>query len=193
MVKDPTTATNFLIDKDLKCEDDELSLELLSIIAMQLSQQLRSKKLALEAFKALSYLILNLHQKNVAAGITDNIAKAVSMATKRIRDELVAATDQLVIAAMESTEAGEQLVASCQETIDKYKGVIEVVTALIKDGGIQRNTGQNEGTRVDEEEVMNTYADRVKKKVPPTVVVARAETQKRKIRLITAMGMVGDC
>ena len=65
---------------------------------------------------------------------------------------------------------------------------------LIRDGGIQRNAGQNKGTRIEEEEVMNTYTDRVKKKVPPThaVVVARAETQKRKIRLITAMGIVGD-
>ena len=119
VVKDLITAVNFLIDKDFKCEDDKLSLELLSIIAMQLSQQPRSTKLALEVFKALSYLILDLHQKNVAASITDSIAKAISMATKRIRDKLVVAMDQLVLVAVESTEAGEQLVVNCQETIDK--------------------------------------------------------------------------
>ena len=77
--KDPTTAANFLIDKDLKCEDDELMLELLSIIAMQLLQQLRSTKLALEAFKALSYLILDLHQKNVTASITDSIVEILGL------------------------------------------------------------------------------------------------------------------
>ena len=63
----------FLIEKDFKCEDDELSLELLSVIAMQLLQQPRSTKLASEAFKALSYLILDLHQKNVTASITDSM------------------------------------------------------------------------------------------------------------------------
>ena len=95
-VTDPISAINFLIDKDFKCEDDKLTMELLSVIAMQLSQQLRSTKLASEAFKAMSYLILDLHQKHIVASITDNITRAISMATKRVRDELAEATDQLV-------------------------------------------------------------------------------------------------
>ena len=36
MVTDPTSAINFLIDKDFKCEDNKLTMELLSVIAMQL-------------------------------------------------------------------------------------------------------------------------------------------------------------
>ena len=83
-VRDPTSALNFLIDKEFKCKEDELTLELLSIIAMQLLQQPRSTKLALEAFKAISYLIHNLHQKFVVVSITDNVAKAISMAMKRV-------------------------------------------------------------------------------------------------------------
>ena len=103
------------MDKDLKCKDNELTLELLSVIAMQLSQQLRSTKLASEAFKAMLYLILNLHQKNIEASITDNIVRAISMATKRVWDKLAEATDQLVLVAAESAEAGDQLISNCQE------------------------------------------------------------------------------
>ena len=36
-VKDPISAANFLMEGDFKSEDDELSFELLSTIAMQLS------------------------------------------------------------------------------------------------------------------------------------------------------------
>ena len=74
-VKDPISAANFLMEGDFKSEDDELSFELLSVIAMQLSQQTRSPKLVLEAFKALSYLILDIHRKHTTESITDTIAK----------------------------------------------------------------------------------------------------------------------
>ena len=63
VVRDPTTALNFLKDKDFKCKEDKLTLELLSVIARQLSQQLRAMKLALEAFKAILYChMLCFHQ-----------------------------------------------------------------------------------------------------------------------------------
>ena len=48
-VRDVETATNFLIDGEFKNEDDDMSLELLSIIAMQLLQQQRNSKMAMEA------------------------------------------------------------------------------------------------------------------------------------------------
>ena len=41
-VKDLTSALSFLTHGDLKSEDDEMSFELLSAIAMQLSQQNKS-------------------------------------------------------------------------------------------------------------------------------------------------------
>ena len=193
-VKDPISAINFLTDKDLKCEDDELTLELLSMIVMQLLQQPRSTKLALEAFKAMSYLILDLHQKNIEASITDNIARAINMAMKRVRDELAEATDQLVLVATKSAEAGDQLISNCQETVEKYKGAMEGATLALTKGAIQTNTGLIGGDKVGEEGEVETYADKVKRKVPPThaTAVARADTQKRRIRPIKAMGMVGD-
>ena len=92
-IKDADTAMAYLITGDLKSEDDELSFESLSIIAMQLSQQ--SRQHASEAFKALSYLIHDLQQKRTIGEITDVIAKAVSAATKRVRNELEEATEAL--------------------------------------------------------------------------------------------------
>ena len=106
MVKDSTSAVTFLIDGEFKSKDDEMSFKLLSVIAMQLLQQVRNPKLVLEAFKALLYLILDTHQKMVMDSITDSVAKAISTATKRIRDKLDITMDQLVQAAANSTEAG---------------------------------------------------------------------------------------
>ena len=127
-VKDTLTAINFLMEGDFKSEDDKMSFELLGVIAMQLSQQPRNPKMVSEAFKALSYLIFNIHQKNTVASITDSIAKLVSIATKRIQDKLAEATDQLVLATAESTEAGENLKLDCQEAINKLKEVMEEVS-----------------------------------------------------------------
>ena len=47
------------------------------------------QKLSLEAFRAISYIILDLHQKQNTENTTNIIVKAVGMATKRIREELV--------------------------------------------------------------------------------------------------------
>ena len=98
-VKDPISAANFLMDSDLKSEDNELTFEQLSIIAMQLLQQARPPKQVSEAFKALSYLILDLHWKNTIESITDTVAKAISTVTKRVHDELDMVMDQLIQAA----------------------------------------------------------------------------------------------
>ena len=61
-----------------------MTFEMLGVIAMQLFQQVRTPKFASEAFKVISYLMFDIQQKNTVASIMDNIAKAVSLATKRI-------------------------------------------------------------------------------------------------------------
>ena len=108
LVKDPNSAIDFLIDGDLKSKDDVMSFELLSVIMMQLSQQPRSAKSVLDTFKALAYIILDLHQKHIMADITDTITKAVSLAMKRIHNELVEGTEQLVLVAAKNNEASVQ-------------------------------------------------------------------------------------
>jgi hypothetical protein len=109
-VKDVATAIEYLVNGDLKCEDDELSFEYLSIIAMQLSQQPKlSAKKASEAFKALSYLILELHRKGTVEAVTDAIAKAISLATKRVKEEMEEATELIASAAATSNNTAEEL------------------------------------------------------------------------------------
>lgn len=63
-VKDPITALKFLMDGDFKSDDKEMSFELLAAISMQLLQKPRETKMASEAFKAISYLIFEIHQNN---------------------------------------------------------------------------------------------------------------------------------
>ena len=60
-VKDSASEIMFLLDSDFKSKDNVVNFKLLSAVVMQLSQQNRSPKLASEAFKALSYLILDIH------------------------------------------------------------------------------------------------------------------------------------
>ena len=193
-VKDVATATEYLIDGDLKSEDDDLSFEFLSAIAMQLSQQPKlSTKKASEAFKALAYLIRDLHEKRTVAVITDVIANAISLATKRVRAELEEATEMLSAAAVKSNNTVEELREECRNVASELKEAAEEVVASL--GSVKGDDRQEtrEGGGGGRE---NSYAGSVKKKVPVPAVhamaVARAELQKKRIRLIKATGMGGD-
>lgn len=195
VVKDVDTALEYLTDGNFKCEDDELTLDFLSIIAMQLSQQSKlSQKQASEGFKALSYLIFDLHQKRTVEAITDVIAKAVSLATKRVRDELESATEQLAAAAVTTSNTAEELREECGLVVSELKDAVEgVATSLARVGDIHKQGTQDigEGGR---ETAMGSYANSVKKRIPAmhATMVAKAELQKRKIRLVKATGIGGD-
>jgi hypothetical protein len=194
VVKDPATALEYLIDREFKSEDDELTLEFLGIIAMQLSQQPKlSWKQAAEAFKALSYLIIDLHRKRTVEVITDVIAKAVSLATKRVRDELEAATEQLTAAAVTSTNTVEELREECRNVVSELRDAVEEVSTSLENTGAARKQ-EVSGAGGGEIGVPDTYANSLKKKIPAmhATMVARAELQKRRIRLVKATGMEGD-
>ena len=141
LVKDVNSAIDFLIDSNLKSEDDVMFFNLLSAITMQLSQQPRSAKSALDAFKALAYIILDLHQKHIVADITDTIAKAVSSATKRTCNELVEATEQLVLVVAKNNEASVQLKMDCQETIINFEQVLKEVAMKMTEEKTSTNGG----------------------------------------------------
>ena len=144
-VKDSASAIKFLLDSNFKSEDDIVNFKLLSAVAMQLSQQNRSPKLASEAFKVLSYLILNIHQQNIIEDITDIIAKAISITMKRVQGELDIAMEQLAQAVTESTDVGIQLNMDFQEVMAKIKLATESATMALVEGGSQRHAGK-EGT-----------------------------------------------
>lgn len=133
LVNDPTTAIKFLVDRDFKTEDNKMTFEFLGAIVMQISQQTRVSKYASEVFKAIAYLIINIQQKNMEAGVTDTIAKAVSEATKRVQNELLEATDQLVVVVAKTTKATQNLKTECQEAISKIKDTMEESNNTVKD------------------------------------------------------------
>ena len=200
-VTDPDSAIALLVEGDYKSEDDELTLDFLSIIAMQLSQRVKLTAFqASEAFKALSYLILDLHQKRTVGVITDVIAKSVSLATKRVREELEEVTEQLTVATVASTNVTVELGTDCRTVLHELReAVVEAVTALENAGALvvhqqEMIQKREEGARAAIVTDASTYADRVKAKVPAVhaTMVAKAELQKRKIRLTKAAGLGGN-
>ena len=195
-VRDVATATEYLIDGDLKSEDDEITLEFLSVVAMQLSQlpKLSTKK-ASEAFRALSYLTFDLFQRRTDEVVTDAIAKAISLATERVRGELDDATDLLASAVVTSNNAvkelREELREECRNVVTELKVAVEGVIVSLGSAEGDRKTGERGGDRRDGTE---SYADSVKRKVPAmhAMAVAKAELQKKRIRLVKASGMGGE-
>ncbi|KAF8799165.1 hypothetical protein BYT27DRAFT_7264182 [Phlegmacium glaucopus] len=78
-VTDVHSAKLFLSSREFKREETVLSMENMSMIAMQLSQQSNIPHHATEAFKALSFLIIDIHQHNNTETITEMIAKSVAV------------------------------------------------------------------------------------------------------------------
>ena len=200
-VTDTRSAMEYLINGDLKSEDDELTWDFLSAIAMQLSQRPKiSAFQTSEAFKALSYVILDLHKKRTVEAITDVIAKAVSLATKRVREELDEATEQLTLAVTSTTNTALDTKRDCRLAVQDMRDAVETaVTALENAGAICEI--QQEGLKATATEAElaahtrpTTYADRAKKPIPAVhaTMVAKAELQKRKIRLIKAAELEGE-
>ena len=64
----------------------------------------------------------------------------------------------------------------------------------IKETNIQRTNREDNENREKRDETPKTYTDSVRNNIPTphTAAVARAITQKRKIRLVKAIGMVGE-
>ena len=135
-----------------------------------------------------------MQQKHIIADITDVIAKAVSIVTKMIHDKLVEAMEQLVIAAAESNKAGELLQMGCQETIKKLKELAVGTAKVLVEERLQRKEGWIDVREEGMGELGRTYTERLKKGIPivHASAVAKAEIQKRRIRLIKATGMVGE-
>ena len=105
--------------------------------------------------------------------------------------------EQLVIAMAESNHAGAQLKKDGKEAISKLKATIEEVLTMRVGERLQRGEEPNEGERlgtITTPMATDSYADKVKKSILSVhaTAVARAKTQKRRIRLTKAMGMVGE-
>ena len=135
-VTDTHSAMEYLINGDLKSEDDELTWDFLSAIAMQLSQC--SKILVFqtsEAFKVLSYVILDLHKRRTVEAITDVIAKAVSLATKRVREELDEATEQLTLVVISTTNTVLDTKKDCRLAVQDMRDAVETAVTALENAG----------------------------------------------------------
>ena len=192
---DAETAMEYLIDTDFKSEDDELTFKFLSILAMQISQQVKLlTKQVSEGLRALSYLIFDLHQKRTVMAIMDIIAKAVSMATKRVHNELEVVTEQLAAAAVTSTNTVEELHEECRSVVTELKDAVEETVASLVNVDATRGQGTQDVGGEGRCATSDSYADSIKKHIPVVHarMVAKAKLQKRKIRLVKALGNDGQ-
>ena len=82
----------------------------------------------------------------------------------------------------------------CQEMVSKLKEVAEGTATTVLEERAQVNKEQKGRNTNTAEGMTKTYVDRVKRGIPSihNTAIARVETQCRKIRLIKAMGMVGE-
>ncbi|KAF8808457.1 hypothetical protein BYT27DRAFT_7255567 [Phlegmacium glaucopus] len=120
-VTDVYSAKLFLSSGEFKCKETVLSMENLSTIAMQLSQQSNIPHHTTEAFKALSFLIIDIHQHNNAETIMEMIAKSVAIVTKRVCTEIKDATDQLTTTTITINTTVDELREECHNTMEGVK------------------------------------------------------------------------
>ena len=163
---------------------------------MQLSQQAKlSTKQVSEGFRALSYLIFDLHQKHTVIAIMDVITKAVSVATKRVCNELEVVTEQLAAATVMSTNTVEELREECRShcVVTELKDAVEEMVASLADADVTQGQEAQGSSGEGRHAMSDSYADSVKKHIPVVHarMVAKAKLQKRKIRLVKALGNDG--
>ena len=129
---------------------------------MQLSQQSRFPKHASDAFRALSYLIFDLQQKCTVGETTDAIAKAVSVATKWVRNELEEATEQVSAVAITANNTAEELHEECRVLVAKLRDAVEGASMALanRENELGRLSQQGE-ERADN--LGGTYTDSIRK------------------------------
>ncbi|KAF8815849.1 hypothetical protein BYT27DRAFT_7212689 [Phlegmacium glaucopus] len=183
-VTDVYSAKLFLSSGEFKRKETVLSMENLSMIAMQLLQQSNIPHHATEAFKALSFLIINIHQHNNAETIMEMIAKSVAIVTKRLHTEIEDATDQLTTTTITINTTVDELQEECHNAMEGMKEAIEKAVA---EAEAKREIETREHIRNKEHEEKahtDTYADRTRRSilVSHAKEVVKAELQKWRVR-----------
>ena len=108
------------------------------------AQQSRFSKHTSDALRALSFLIHDLEKRRTVSEITDEVAKAVSIATKRVQNELEEATELISSVAITSTNTAEELQEECHCVIAELKGVVEsVITSKQRELSRERRSARS--------------------------------------------------
>jgi hypothetical protein len=189
-VRDAETAKAHLLVGAYMIEGVEVPMGMLSAIALQLSQLPRLTKPAIEGFRALAFLIDEASQKQLAEAITKYVEKSLNTVLGHVETALGDASTELAAAAISTNNTMDEF---RDESHKLMEGLEEAVAAVTEAVGAMPITqeARNEGPTPNEE---RTYADMVKKAVPPihADTITRGEMQKRRVRLVKAAGLETD-
>jgi len=194
-VKDAESARAYLMHGAYMVEGAETGMDMLSTVALQPSQMQKLPKPAMEAFRALAFLIDDAHQKQFGGMMTDLVEKSLDTMLGRAKSTMEEASDNLLSAAISATNTMDEFREECQRLTADLKEATEEAAEMI---------GEIPGRRADERREKSpapmgegTYADRVRRNTAPpppihAVVIARGEMQKRRVQLVKAAGLEGD-
>jgi hypothetical protein len=98
-VKDAKTARAYLMNGAYVIEGAETNLEMLSTVALQLSQMQKLPKSMMEAFRALAFLIDEAHQKQLVGMMLDLVEKSLNTVLGSAKSDMEEAMGNLLSAA----------------------------------------------------------------------------------------------
>jgi hypothetical protein len=132
-VKDVESVRAYLMLGAYVVEGAETSMDMLSTVALQLSQMQKLPKPAMEAFRALAFLIDDAHQKQLGGMLTDLVEKSLDTTLGRAKSAMEEATDNLLSAAISATNTMDEFREECQRLTADLKEATEEAAEAIGD------------------------------------------------------------
>jgi hypothetical protein len=130
-VKDVETARAYLMHGAYVVEGAETSMDMLSTVALQLSQMQKLPKPATEAFRALAFLIDDAHQKQFVGARTDLVEKSLDTILGHAKSTMEEASDNLLSAAISATNTMDEFREECQRLTADLKEAMEEAVEVI--------------------------------------------------------------
>jgi hypothetical protein len=161
-VKDVESARAYLMHGAYVVKGAETSMDMLSTVALQLSQMQKLPKPAMEAFRALASLIDDAHQKQFVGVMTDLVEKSLDTMLGRAKSTMEEASDNLLSAAISATNTMDEFREECQRlTAEATEEAVEVIGEV---PGRRENERREKSPELVGE---GTYADQVRRNMAP--------------------------
>ena len=158
-VKDAVSVRAYLMNRAYVVEGAENSMDMLSMVVLQLFQMQKLPKPVMEAFQALAFLIDNAHQKQLVGMMMDLVEKSLDTMLECAKLMMEEVSDNLLSA----TNTIDEFQEECQRLTADLKEAMEEAVEVI---------GEAPGRQVDERWEKSpepvgggTYADQVRRNV----------------------------
>ena len=124
-VKDTETARAYLMNRAYMIEGAETNIEMLSTVALQLSQMQKLPKPTMEAFRALAFLIDEAHQKQLVKMMSVVVEKSLDTILGNAKLDMEEVTGNLLSAVISATNTMEEFWEECQRLTADLKEAVD--------------------------------------------------------------------